>query len=109
MATFTATGVSTPFLHTVTGEAPYTISGTFVGTVVVEHAHANDANGGWTTKTMGGAITGPQSGQVSVTAGMLTRLRCTRYVSGTITYSLTPSTALVSRAFNSSSGVLQVS
>jgi hypothetical protein len=84
---FSATGVSPSFA--VKGDFGLQISGTFVGTVVLERSLDDGAN--WIVPTAAGnqlySFTAPASEDLSAPEyGDLFRLHCTAYTSGTINF-----------------------
>jgi hypothetical protein len=79
-ASFTATGVSAVSSNVSDGEASFSVSGTFVGTLCIERSD----NGGQSWSKAAPAARAAASGVFHVRAGDLVRLRCVSYTSGTI-------------------------
>lgn len=109
-ASFTATGVGARILVRHGEQFTYDVSGTFVGTVVLERTR----NGGVSWELTGISATGAASGTVLVEtpdrAPAAYRFRCSAFTSGTIVTALVDVTTEIFRSFldNTGTSVLDI-
>jgi hypothetical protein len=83
--TFTGLGVSGAAIVATPGDAAFAITGTFVGTLLLERSILNGY--AWITLA---TFTGPAADLLPSTQCMQFRFRCVAFTSGTVNYSITP-------------------